>query len=182
LFGGDKGKTRPYKYYGCLIGSDLIDENQPKLCMKVTSDLKNLYETNYIEWIEQTIKLLKNSQLDRIDYDNLIEELEDLGKREKRRLRSLLEQIIRHLLLYQYWNSEREQNSHHWQAEIISFRNQLNEDLTANLDRYLTDNLSLIYTNALDYVKAKTNLNIFLDVCPYSLDQLIDKNWLPEIE
>jgi hypothetical protein len=147
--------------------------------MKVTTDLKKLYDTNYIEWLEQTIELLKNRQMEQIDYENLIEEIEDLAKREKRRLRSLLEQIIRHLLLYQYWKLERQQNSSHWKAEIISFRNQLNEDLTTNLRQYLEENLSLTYSNALDYIKTKTKLNTLPDICPYSLDQLIDKNWLP---
>lgn len=150
--------------------------------MEITTKLKKLYETDHIEWIEQTIKILKSRQLEQIDYENLIEELEDLAKREKRRLRSLLEQIIRHLLLYQYWDLERVTNSSHWQAEIVSFRNQLNEDLTTNLRQYLEVNLFLIYGNALDYVKAKTNLNTLPDICPYSLDQLMDKNWLPEWE
>lgn len=150
--------------------------------MEITTNLKKIYETDYIEWIEQTIKILKSRQLEQIDYENLIEELEDLAKREKRRLRSLLEQIIRYLLFCQYWDLERVTNSSHWQAEIVSFRNQLNEDLTTNLRQYLEVNLFLIYGNALDYVKAKTNLNTLPDICPYSLDQLMDKNWLPEWE
>lgn len=149
--------------------------------MEVITDLKKLYETDYLRWLEQTIELLKNSQLEQIDYDNLIEELEDLAKREKRRLKSLLEQIIRHLLLYQYWDLERENNSSHWQAEIVSFRNQLNEDLTTNLRQYLEENLSLIYSNALDYVKAKTKLKNLPEICPYNSGQLLDKNWLPTL-
>lgn len=66
--------------------------------------IKTLYESNYLQWLEETIKCLKNRQLTDIDYENLIEELEDLAKNEKSRVRSLLEQIIRHLLLYQYWD------------------------------------------------------------------------------
>ena len=41
---------------------------------------KTLYEQDFNLWIEETVNLLKNRQLDQIDYDNLIEEVEDLGK------------------------------------------------------------------------------------------------------
>ncbi|BAZ32471.1 hypothetical protein NIES4074_49770 [Cylindrospermum sp. NIES-4074] len=147
--------------------------------MTAIIDIKSLYESNYLQWLEETIKCLKNRQLADIDYENLIEELEDLAKNEKRRVRSLLEQIIRHLLLYQYWDLEKPRNANHWAAEITSFRNQLNEDLTANLHNHLDENFSIIYSHALDYVKAKTMLNNLPEVCPYSLEQILDKNWLP---
>ncbi|MFM2063482.1 MAG: hypothetical protein RLZZ507_3152 [Cyanobacteriota bacterium] len=147
--------------------------------MTTIIDIKQLYECNYLEWLEETIKCLQSQQLSDIDYENLIAELEELAKNEKRRVRSLLEQIIRHLLLYQYWDLEKSRNANHWAAEIISFRNQINEDLTANLRNHLDENFSLIYSNALDYVKAKTNLTTLPELCPYTLVQVLDKNWLP---
>ncbi|NEN99694.1 MAG: DUF29 domain-containing protein, partial [Moorea sp. SIO3I7] len=45
-------------------------------------DLKQLYETEYDQWLTETVKLLKNRQLEELDYDNLIEELEALGRSE----------------------------------------------------------------------------------------------------
>lgn len=147
--------------------------------MTITIDLKTLYETDYLQWLEETVNLLKKRQLDQLDYDNLIEELETLSKTEKRRVRSFLEQIIRHLLLIQYCQSEKEFNLTHWKAEIFSFRTQINEDLTTNLRNHLKENLPLIYKNALDYIKIKTKLNNLPEICPYSLEQLLDKTWLP---
>lgn len=147
--------------------------------MTAIIDLKTLYESNYLQWLEETIKCLKARQLAEVDYENLIKELEDLAKNEKRRVRSLLEQIIRYLLLYQYWDLEKPRNANHWAAEIISFRNQLNEDLSANLRKYLEDDFNRIYSNALDYVKAKTQLTNLPELCPYTLEQILDKNWLP---
>ena len=147
--------------------------------MTAIIDLKTLYESNYLQWLEETIKCLKARQLAEVDYENLIKELEDLAKNEKRRVRSLLEQIIRHLLLYQYWDLEKPRNANHCAAEIISFRNQLNEDLSANLRKYLEDDFNRIYSNALDYVKAKTQLTNLPELCPYTLEQILDKNWLP---
>ena len=147
--------------------------------MTAIIDLKILYESNYLQWLEETIKCLKNRELADMDYENLIEQLEYLAKNEKRRVRSLLEQIIIHLLLYQYWDLEKPINANHWAAEIISFRNQLNEDLSANLRKHLEDNFSRIYSNALDYVKVKTKLTNLPELCPYTLEQILDKNWLP---
>jgi hypothetical protein len=46
----------------------------------VVTQTKTLYEQDFNLWIEETVNLLKNRQLDQIDYDNLIEEVEDLGK------------------------------------------------------------------------------------------------------
>ncbi|MBE9256640.1 MULTISPECIES: DUF29 domain-containing protein [Dolichospermum] len=147
--------------------------------MKTAIEINKLYESNYSQWLDETIKNLKSRQLGDIDYDHLIEELEELAKTEKRRVRSLLEQIIRHLLLYQNWHIEKPRNANHWAAEIISFRNQINEELATNLRNHLAENINIIYSNALDYVKAKTKLTNLPEICPYTLDQILDKNWLP---
>lgn len=40
-----------------------------------------LYKSNYLQWLEETIKCLKTRQLEKVDYENLIEELEDLAKK-----------------------------------------------------------------------------------------------------
>ena len=64
--------------------------------------LKQLYEIDDVQWLEETVKLIKNKQFNDLDLDNLIEELEDLGKEKKNAVASLLEPIIRHLLLLEY--------------------------------------------------------------------------------
>lgn len=46
----------------------------------MVTQTKTLYEQDFNLWIKETVNLLKNRQLDQIDYDNLIEEVEDLGK------------------------------------------------------------------------------------------------------
>ena len=142
-------------------------------------NLQHLYEFDYLQWLEETIRQLKSRQVVSLDCDHLIEELEAFSKAERRRIRILLEQIIRHLLMYEYWGSEREYNQNHWEAELISFRHQINDDLTTNLRNHLEDNLSSIYGHALDYVQAKTKLTNLPDICPYTLEQTLDKTWLP---
>ncbi|MGL4500922.1 MAG: DUF29 domain-containing protein, partial [Planktothrix sp.] len=100
-------------------------------------DLKTLYETDDAEWLQETVKLIKNHQFEQLDVENLIEELEDLGREKKNAVVSLLEQIIRHLLLLQYWTRETEYNRVHPEEEIYTFRVQLRRKITTNLRNYL---------------------------------------------
>ncbi|MBK1987781.1 DUF29 domain-containing protein [Sphaerospermopsis aphanizomenoides BCCUSP55] len=147
--------------------------------MKTIHDLKQLYEIDDSQWLEETIKLLKNHQFQELDLDNLIEELEDLGKRDRNAVVSLIEQIIHHLLILQYWTIEQENNAVHWQGEIYTFRTQLNRRLNTTLRNYLETELDSIYKDALGFVKIKTQNSVnFPSECPYSLAELLDIEWL----
>ncbi|NCR07222.1 DUF29 domain-containing protein [Microcystis aeruginosa] len=148
--------------------------------MTVIPDLKTLYEIDDSLWLEETIELLKAKNFEALDLENLIEELEDLGNEKKFRVASFLQQIIRHALLLQFWTREREYNQANWQAEIISFQYQLQRYLTTNLRKYLEQEFEQIYFESLQYVRQKTDNKVnFPDICPYSLEELLDPNWLP---
>lgn len=142
-------------------------------------DLKQIYKTDYDQWLQETIKLLSDRQLDLIDCEHLIEELEALGNEQKRAVENFLEQVIRHLLLYQYWTEEFERNANHWEAEIIGFRTQLRRRLTTNLRNHLANEFTSIYQDALKFVKAKTKLTSLPSQYVYTLEQVLDENWLP---
>jgi hypothetical protein len=151
--------------------------------MTVIPDLKTLYEIDDSLWLEATIELLKNKRFDTLDLENLIEELEDLGNEKKFRVASFLQQIIRHALLLQFWASEREYNQGHWESELVNFQDQLNTYLTASLRKYLEQEFDNIYQKAIRYVRKKTNNQVnFPNTCPYSLEELLDPNWLPSYE
>ncbi|MFM7908647.1 MAG: DUF29 domain-containing protein [Microcystis sp.] len=151
--------------------------------MTVIPDLKTLYEIDDSLWLEETIELLKAKNFEALDLDNLIEELEDLGNEKKFRVASLLEQIIRHCLLLQFWTRERDYNQDHWELEIVNFQIQLKRGLTTNLRNYLQNELTSIYEDAVFFVRKKTkNKVIFPDTCPYSLEELLNPNWLPPYE
>ncbi|MGK7942978.1 MAG: DUF29 domain-containing protein [Microcystaceae cyanobacterium] len=140
------------------------------------NNLVSLYELNYDQWLQETIILLQENQLNTLDTKHLIEELEALSRREKRTVERLLEQVIRHLLLLQYWTNESDYNTNHWQAEIMSFRTQLKEDLTHNLYNHLQENKTRIYLKALKYVRQKTGYSVtFPENCPYTLEELLNR-------
>lgn len=143
-------------------------------------DLKNLYEIDNYLWLENTINLLKEQKFSALDLENLIEELESLARRDKLAIKNLLEQIIRHLLLIQYWETERERNYRHWRSEVTNFRGQINDEITTNFYNYLDQNMNLIYLKARKYVVDKSGINIFPLDCPYNLDQLLNEDWFPD--
>jgi len=148
--------------------------------MAVTVDLSSLYAIDDQEWLAVTIELLRSHRLDALDLEHLIEELEDLGNERRSAVESLLEQVIRHCLLCEYWQAEVERNGNHWRAEIVGFRSQLRRRLTTNLKNHLVVQLPDIYASSLGYVRQKTGLTVdFPDDCPYVLEQLLSPDWLP---
>jgi hypothetical protein len=150
--------------------------------MTVTTkhNLKDLYEIDDYLWIQETVKLLREKQFNELDLENLIEELEDLGNEKKHRVESLLEQVIRHLLLLEYWDSEYEKNANHWESEIIGFRIQLRRYLTTNLYKHLNNEVLNLYQDALKFVKRKSKLDNLPSECPYNLEQLLNEDWFPK--
>ncbi|BAZ86637.1 DUF29 domain-containing protein [Dolichospermum compactum] len=146
------------------------------------NQLQKLYESDDYLWLQETIKLLKIKDLDNLDLDNLIEELESLGRNDLNKVRSLLRQIMIHILLLQYWEQEYDRNYRHWRGEIIAFRDDINNNLTTTLKNKLSQELEHIYNVSMKLVIEKTgiSLNLLPDNCPYSLEQLLDDNWYPQ--
>jgi hypothetical protein len=55
------------------------------------------YETDYNQWLKETVKQLQERNFEQVDWDNLIEEIESMGKSDRRALMSLLTRLIEHL-------------------------------------------------------------------------------------
>jgi len=142
--------------------------------------LQDLYDSDSYLWLESTLALLRRGEFDRLDLAHLIEELEDLGKRDLNKAKSLLRQIMVHLLLLEYWQQEYELNYRHWRSELIAFRDDVNNVLTTSLKNKLSTDLERIYQVALNQVIQKTGLpeGTFPSNCPYRLEQL-STNWYP---
>lgn len=145
--------------------------------------LAQIYEIDEFIWLEKTIKLLKSRSFEELDVENLIEELENLGKRDFNRVKSLLRQIIIHLLLLEYWKEEYDRNHRHWKSEIIAFRADLRDHLTKTLENKLKEDLDSIYQTAFKIVLEKTGLSkdIISANLTHSFEQLLDEDWYPEL-
>lgn len=144
---------------------------------------KALYSADYNLWLEQTVQKLRAQDLDGIDWEHLIEEVEDLGRSEKRRIESLLTRLFEHLLKLKYWQSEQEYNKAHWEGEIINFRKQLKRDLKASpsLKRYLAEVFDECYQDGRDIAAKRSQLPLetFPDRPIADLEQILDEDWLP---
>jgi (2Fe-2S) ferredoxin len=132
------------RLYATVIETD-FKESKETGEMLVQS--KTLYDTDFNQWIEETVKKLQNKDFEAIDLENLIEEVKDLSRNQKNALKSLLMKLFEHLLKLTYWESERDYNGKHWKAEIRNFRIELQDLLkdSPSLKPYLVSVFSDCY-------------------------------------
>ncbi|QDZ39002.1 DUF29 domain-containing protein [Euhalothece natronophila Z-M001] len=144
---------------------------------------KKLYETDYHLWVLETVKNLQNKEFEAIDWENLIEEVSDLGRRDRKKLKSLLKKLIEHLLKLKYWQAEKSRNQGHWQAEITNFRQLIQDELedSPSLQPYLHEIYPQCYTEARKIASQRSQLplNTFPEEPIAPLEQILDENWLP---
>ena len=148
---------------------------------QIKNRLQELYDIDDHLWLEETIDLLQREKIEALDLEHLIQELKSLGKRDLNKARSLLRQIIVHLLFLQYWEEEYQRNHRHWRGEITAFRADLNDHLTTNLENKLSSDLDSIYQTSRKIVLQKTGLSAdnIPNTCPYSLPHLLNEDWYP---
>ncbi|MFN9673468.1 MAG: DUF29 domain-containing protein [Microcystis sp.] len=143
---------------------------------------KDLYEQDYLAWLEETAKQLRQRQTDVLDWEHLVEEIEALGNEQRHKVDSYLLKLLIHLLLYQYWPEERERCAKGWQDEIGNFRVELELLLESKtLYNYFLTRIAVIYPKAVKRVRQKSQLPaaIFAESCPYSPEQILDSDLLP---
>jgi hypothetical protein len=141
---------------------------------------KNLYDTDRQLWILETVEQLKKQDFSALDLENLIEEVADLGREQRHKVESYLRQLLKHLLLYQYWQAERPYCEAGWKDEIDNFRSELEILLRSRtLHNYFLSIIAPTYLKARASAVKKTGLEIFPDHCPYSAENILDFNWLP---
>ncbi|MEA5448970.1 DUF29 domain-containing protein [Leptolyngbya sp. CCNP1308] len=145
----------------------------------------SLYDTDFLLWIENTVACLQARKFENLDLENLIEEIDSLGRSDKRAVSSYLMRLCEHLLKMAFWDSERANCFRGWDSEIANFRAQVQEqlDTSPSLRPWLEK----------DFLKQyKLGRKLFLkssglaaDVVPenpfFSLDQALEEDWLPPL-
>jgi hypothetical protein len=144
---------------------------------------KQLYETDYHLWVIETVENLKNRKFEAIDWENLIDEVSDLSRREKRKLQSLFKRLFEHLLKLKYWENEAERNRRHWRGEIANFRQQIKYQLedSPSLKPYLNEIFTQSYQDGRVIASEKSGLPLstFPEQPIAPLEKVLDENWLP---
>ena len=114
------------------IGSNAEHREVVYSIKKLINLMTNLYETDINLWYEKTAKALRNKNLEEIDWNNLAEEIEDMGRSEKRALDSYIQRLIEHLMKLHLWAEEIDRCEKGWKAEIKNFRNQAKRIIRKN--------------------------------------------------
>ncbi len=146
-----------------------------------TKSGSDLYEQDFYLWIQTTAELLKQKNFTQLDLENLIDEIETMGRSEKKALRSNLEVVLMHLLKYKY---QAEKRSGSWRATIREHRKRLRESLeeSPSLKPYFSEVFGLCYDNARLLAADETELHLatFPEQSPFTPEQALDPDFLPE--
>ncbi len=135
--------------------------------------------SDYQHWIKTTVTNLRERNFHEVDWDNLIEELESMGKNDKRAMLSLLTRLLEHLLKLSYWEVEKDRSGNHWAAEIVNFRAQIQHRLEDSPS--LKSELETMYAKAYPVaVKSVSKLFPLPQNASISLEQALDEDWFFE--
>lgn len=142
--------------------------------------MENLYDTDYSLWVQQQHGLLKAGRFNELDLDNLIEEVEAMGKSEYDRLVSHLRVLLCHLLKWQY---QPERRGRSWEVTIITQRNQAEMVLydSPSFKHRLPDAIDKGYRRAVNEAIKQTGLpkKTFPVTCPWSYEQFMSDDFRP---
>lgn len=141
------------------------------------------YNQDFSQWLSQQAYLLKNKMIDKLDFDNLAEELEALGRSEHRELKSRMEVLIMHLLKWKY---QSEKNGASWGKTILEQRIRIKGVLedSPSLKNSLVDSewLQKVWSNAVTEAMLETGLakKTFPLEPEWTAEQILHSGFFPE--
>ena len=134
--------------------------------------MSDLYDRDFYAWANEQAGLLRAGNLSRADIANIAEEIETLGRSEKRELVSRLTVLLQHLLK---WRFQPERCGRSWELSIANARDELTEHLGDNpsLETMLPEATATGYRRARRGAELETGLpgNTFPIECPWTFDQ-----------
>lgn len=148
----------------------------------VAEDRQNVYERDYYTWALEQAGALKARRPERLDWENLAEEVEDLARSERRELESRLEVLVQHLLKWQFQPKRR---SRSWTATIAVQRFKIRRRLEQS--RGLKPIIPEILADA--YAAARIELingvlqgakSLPFESCPWTFEQIMNEQFRPE--
>ena len=139
------------------------------------------YEQDFYSWTQEQAELLKNGRFSELDIANLIEEVESMGRGEKRELESRLTCLLLHFLKWKYQEIRRKRR---WQLSIDGQRIQFEQILSENpgLKSALDEIIEKAYRLAVIQAALKTKITmaVFPECCPWTLTQLLEDGFYPD--
>lgn len=162
-----------------LLKSAHIKDNFPERIPQLMA-IKTEYDQDFYAWLIQNAQLLREHKLAEIDSENVAEELESMGKREKRELINRLTVLLTHLLKWTFQSAKR---SNSWKNTILTQRIDIIELLaeSPSLKYELEKKIELAYAKAKLQAEDETGIDkeCFPEICPFTLAHVLDKDFFP---
>jgi hypothetical protein len=140
-----------------------------------------LYDSDFYAWSREQTELLRAGKLGEADIEHIAEEIDSMGRTEKRELISRLSVLLLHLLKWRYQPDKRGPS---WEASIRVQRHRLADHLEDNpsLKPLTPQAIKAAYRDAVLETVAETGLpgSTFPEVCPWSFEQVLDAGFWPE--
>lgn len=147
--------------------------------MTQTIARKSLYESDYLLWTQETIAKLKARDFDHVDFENLIEEIEDLGRSYRDELESRLDVLLSHILKRLYVPLANDYNG--WERTIREQRKQIRRRLekSPSLKNYLPEVFDNIWQDVIKEVREDYPQYEFPDLWQFErdIDTLLNGNF-----
>ena len=139
------------------------------------------YETDVIAWANEQAAFIRAGRLDMLDLEHIADEIEDVGKSERRELKSRIAVLLAHLLKWQFQVGFQ---SNSWCRAIKEQRRGisgcLKETPSLKSDLGQPDWWDLVWSDAVSIAVKETGLDCFPEFCPWSFDQIIHADFWPE--
>jgi hypothetical protein len=141
--------------------------------------MADLYNEDIVLWSERQADALRRRAANEIDWENVAEEIEDVGRSEINATLSQIDNILRHRLYLLGWPNSLSVRK--WQVELREFHRQLRRHLTSSMtggqEPKISDATAAeAYGAAVDYclVHMDTEPSSRLpDTCPWSLSEIL---------
>jgi hypothetical protein len=139
-----------------------------------------LYDLDFYQWTQSQSDLLRVEEWEQLDWQHIAEEIESLGKKDKRQVQSRLAVLITHLLNWEY---QPEKRSPSWRKTLKEqrFRLMLILNDSPSLKVGLPEFVAVVYPYAVENAADETGLDrrLFPVVCSYRIEQVLDPVFLP---
>jgi hypothetical protein len=141
------------------------------------------YDKDVIIWSQEQARLLRAGRFSELDIEHLADEIDDVGKSEKRELANRMAVLLAHLLK---WNRQPGKRSASWRATILDQRKRIALALkaTPSLKVILRDSdwQEDMWLDARARARNETGLaeDDLPDACPWSMEQAADLEFWPE--
>ena len=139
------------------------------------------YEQDIVAWANEQAAFIRAGRFDLLDLEHIAEEIEDVGKSEKRELASRMTVLIVHLLKWQFQSGRRGTS---WQRTIKEQRKAIASEISdsPSLKSTLRDEnwQQRVWSDSVAKAIEETGLDSFPETNPWTFEEILSAEFLPD--